>query len=91
MTTQEMWSRRNLAVACRLSGWRVQTTVALSSGENEYYALLRASSHLLGSMLSDWGYSPRRVILCDPSAACGISAGQRFSKMRHVGVRQTSK
>eukprot|EP00974_Lingulodinium_polyedra_P021840 2108868-Lingulodinium_polyedra.AAC.1 len=38
-------------------GSAVQSTIALSSGESEYYAMFRVVSHSLGlrSMLGDWG------------------------------------
>ena len=39
-------------------GSAVQSTIALSSGEPEYHALLRSSAHALGinAMLNDWHY-----------------------------------
>ena len=71
-------------------GSSVQSTIALSSGESEYYALLRASAHALGvkAMLQDWGYGVGLDIhvRCDSSAARGIAARQGLGKMRHVDV-----
>lgn len=72
-------------------GSTVQSTVSLSSGESEYYALLRASAHALGikAMLSDWNYGVECEIhmRCDSSAARGISARQGLGKVRHIDVR----
>ena len=72
-------------------GSSVQTTIALSSGESEYYALLRASSHALGikALLGDWCYAinVEIVMKCDSSAARGIAARQGHGRMRHVDVR----
>ena len=72
-------------------GSSVQSTVALSSGESEYYALLRASAHALGikSMLQDWAYGTTLEVAmrCDSSAARGIAARQGLGRMRHVDVR----
>eukprot|EP00971_Amphidinium_carterae_P174619 3461611-Amphidinium_carterae.1 len=67
----------------------VQSTIALSRGEAEYYAMLRASSYLLGvrSMLGDWGLRPNLVVLSDASAARGITARQGLGKLRHLDVR----
>ena len=72
-------------------GGAVQSTIALSSGEPEYYAMLRAASHGLGvrSLLEDWGCGVdlEIVIKCDSSTARGIAARQGLGKMRHVDVR----
>ena len=72
-------------------GSAVQSTIALSSGESEYYAMLRAASHSLGvrSMLEDWSYGMelKIVIKCGSSAARGIAARQGLGKLRHVDVR----
>ena len=86
-------SRSGLALQwgshCLKHSSTVQSTVSLSSGESEYYALLRASAHLLGmkSLLGDWGYEPELVALCDSSAARGIAARQGLGRVRHVDVR----
>ena len=69
----------------------MQSTIALSSGESEYYALLRAAAHSLGvrAMLQDWLYGVGLDIStrCDSSAARGIASRQGLGKMRHVDVR----
>ena len=69
----------------------MQSSIALSSGESEYCALLRCAAHALGikAMLIDWHYGVKCEIhvLCDSSAARGMSAGQGLRKTRHVDVR----
>ena len=58
----------------------MQCTIALSSGETEYYALLRSSAKALGikAMLNDLRYGVECEIRmrCDSSAARGTSARQ---------------
>ena len=72
-------------------GTAVQSTVALSSGESEYYALLRSSVHALRIkvMLNDWrcGVDCEIHIRCDGRAARHVSARQGLEKARHVYVR----
>jgi hypothetical protein len=81
-----MWGKHLLK-----HGSCVQSTVALSSGESEYYSLLRASAHALGvkAMLQDWGYGVGLGLSmrCDSSAARGIAARQGLGKLRHIDVR----
>ena len=72
-------------------GSAVQSTIALSSGESEYYALLRSSAHALGikAMLNGWHYGVECEIhrRCVGSAARGMSARRGLGKTRHVDVR----
>ena len=81
-----MWGRHLVK-----HGSSVQSTIALSSGESEYYALLRASAHALGikAILNDWAYAVgvEIVMKCDSSAARGIAARQGLGRMRHLDVR----
>ena len=61
-------------------GGAVQSTMAPSSGESEYYALLRSPVHALGikTMLHDgqYGVKCEKNVRCDCSAARGMSARQ---------------
>ena len=63
-----------------------QPIVAMSSGEAEYYAMVKGASTALGlqSMASEVGY-PLSIVLCvDSSAAIGISSRRGLGKVRHI-------
>jgi hypothetical protein len=68
-----------------------QTTVALSSGESEYYAMLKGASHALGlqSMLQDFGVQHLEMPLLrsDSVAAEGIATRQGLGAVRHIDTR----
>ena len=63
-----------------------QAIIALSSGEAEYYGLVKGASCGLGaiSMYKDMGISLDLSLLCDATAACGISARLGLGKIRHM-------
>ena len=63
--------------------------VALSSGEGELYAALRASSETFGfiAMARDMGYTLKGQILGDASAALGIIHRRGLGKTRHIDTR----
>ena len=66
-----------------------QATVALSSGEAEYAADVKAASILLGfkSLLADLGIEPARCELyTDSSAALGVANRTGLGKLRHLAV-----
>ena len=67
----------------------IQSAISLSSGESEWYGLVKGSASGLGlqSMLQDWGISIRLVVLSDSSAARGFSARQGLGRMRHIQTR----
>ena len=67
-----------------------QQVISLSSGEAEFYALVRAGSHALGlqSMLREFGVEVGIVIKSDASAAIGIAKRKGLGKVRHVDVSQ---
>ena len=70
-----------------LKGWsKTQSLIALSSGESELYAALRASSEALGIMalLQDLGYQVKGEIWGDASAALGIINRKGLGKTRHI-------
>lgn len=64
-----------------LKGWsKTQSLIALSSGESEVYAALKASAETLAmvSILKDLGYNVSGEVWGDASAALGvITAGAR--------------
>ena len=75
----ESWERENPNVEWQSCwehlikhGTAVQSTVALSSGESEHYALLRSSVHALGikAMLNDWRYG----VECEIRIRCVCSS-----------------
>ena len=63
-----------------------QATVSLSSGEAEFYGVVRAAGIALGhrSLLADLGLALPCRVWTDSSAAMGISARQGLGKMRHI-------
>ena len=74
-----------------VKAWSVtQAVVALSSGEAEYYGLVRGGSVALGlrSVLSDLGMDMTVCIKSDASAAIGIASRRGLGKVRHIEVNQ---
>ena len=67
-----------------------QKSIALSSGEAEYYALVKGGSIGIGisSMLSDFGVvvDSRLHIHTDSSAAKGICSRSGLGKVRHIDI-----
>ena len=65
---------------------KTQTLVALSSGESELYATLRAASEGLGaqSISKDLGIDLRGEVWGDASAALGIIKRRGLGKTRHI-------
>ena len=63
-----------------------QHTIALSSGESEYYAGLRAGSTLLGcvSMAKDLGIERAAVLAFDSSAAKAMLTRKGFGRAKHI-------
>ena len=66
-----------------------QATVAQSSGEAEYYALVKAACEALGvqSLLRDMGKTATITLWIDSSAAKGIASRTGLGKMRHLEVK----
>ena len=74
-----------------IKAWSVtQSIVTLSSGESEYYGLVRGGSVGLGtrSLLRDLGVDMRLVVHSDASAALGIAQRRGTGKVRHIEVHQ---
>ena len=63
---------------------------ALSSGESEYYALVKASSQSIGlqSMLCDVCVNSDIEVKTDASAAVGIASRRGLGRVRHIEVAQ---
>ena len=74
-----------------LKSWSVnQQHVALSSGEAEYYGLVRGVSQALGAkaVLKDLGIEIGIQALVDASAAVGIACRRGLGKVRHIELDQ---
>ena len=74
-----------------LKSWSTtQQIIALSSGEAEYYSLVRGGSMGLGinAIASDMGLSFKVIIETDASAANGIASRKGLGKVRHIDVSQ---
>ena len=65
-----------------------QPTISLSSGEAEYYGVVRAAGLALGqqSLLRDLGHDLPVRVWTDSSAAIGISSRQGLGKLRHIAT-----
>ncbi len=66
-----------------------QTSISLSSGEAEYYGVVRASGVALGyqSLLRDLGVCLRVRVWTDSSATIGICGRQGLGKLRHIDTQ----
>ena len=74
-----------------LKSWSVnQQHVALSSGEAEYYGMVRGTSQALGAkaMLNDFGIEVGIETMVDASAAVGIACRRGLGKVRHIELDQ---
>ena len=74
---------------CIKHGSNLQSTIALSSGESEFYALVRASAIGLSikALMQDWGAERALEIYSDSSAARGTASRRGLGKLRHVQTR----
>ena len=66
-----------------------QASIAQSSGEAEYYALVRAASEALGmkSIMHDLGWDCKIRLLVDSSAAKSIASRTGLGKLRHLETK----
>ena len=72
-----------------LKTWsKTQALLALSSGDNEFYAALKASAGGLGmmAMLRDFHCKVEGHVLSDASAALGIIHRRGLGRTRHIGL-----
>ena len=67
-----------------------QSVIALSSGEAEYYSMVKGGSVGLGAqaMLREMGVELNLVIKCDASAAVGIVMRRGLGRFRHIDLSQ---
>ena len=67
----------------------LQSTIALSSGESEFYALVKACAFGLSvqALYRDWGLQMDLVVASDSSAARGTASRRGLGKLRHVQTR----
>ena len=74
-----------------IKSWsKTQTVVALSSGEAEYYGMVKGASEGLGmqAMFRDFDVDCGIVLKSDASAAISIANRRGFGKVRHIEVCQ---
>ena len=74
---------------CVLKWWsKTQPTIALSSGEAELAALVRATSEGLGmkSIMEEFSFNVRLKVKSDAIAAIGIVKRQGLGRVRHLAV-----
>ena len=73
---------------CIKSWASTQATISLSSGEAEYYGVVKAASVALGmrAMLRDMGIQTVLHIYTDAEAARGIAARRGLGRTRHIEV-----
>ena len=79
----------SIGTHCVKHGSNLQSTIALSSGEREFYALTRGAALGLNlkSLMADWGQKYDLIVLSDSSAARGTAARRGLGKLRHVQTR----
>ena len=67
-----------------------QAVIALSSGEAEYYSMVKGGSVSMGcqAMLKEIGVQVSMVLKCDASAAVGIVLRRGLGRVRHIDVSQ---
>ena len=67
----------------------LQSTVSLSSGESEYYAIVKAASMAIGmkALFQEWHIPLGCTVLSDSSAARGMCSRRGLGKTRHVQTR----
>ena len=74
-----------------LKAWSVtQNVIATSSGEAEFYAMVKAASQIIGMkvMLEDMGIYPQMKLVTDATAAKGIAQMKELGTVRHLEVGQ---
>ena len=74
-----------------LKSWSVtQSVISLSSGEAEYYAMVKGGSVAMGfqAMMGELGEKLGIELRCDASAAVGMVMRRGLGKVRHIDVTQ---
>ena len=69
---------------CVDAGW--QAVIALSSGEAEYYGLVRATSQMLGlqSILPDWGWKSNAHVWMDATTGIATESRRGLGRVKHI-------
>jgi hypothetical protein len=89
-------TRKSTSGGCTLLGrhliksWSsTQASVSLSSGESEYYGVVKAAGVTLGyqALLRDLGYSLPVRVWTDSTATMGICGRQGLGKLRHIDTQ----
>ena len=82
----------SIGTHCVKHGLNLQSTMAVGSGECEFYALTRGAAlgHSLKSLMADWGQKYDLIVLSNSSAARGTAARRGLGKLRHVETRYLS-
>ena len=92
----DLWSRKSTTGMVTMVGLHtlrqtsnLQSTVSLSSGESEYYALVKGAAFGLScqSMYRDFGIYMDVEVLSDSSAARSFASRRGLGKQRHVHTR----
>ena len=67
-----------------------QPIIAMSSGEAEYYAMVKGASAAMGlqAMAKEMGYSLNIMLCVDSSAAIGIASRREPGKVRQIDLNQ---
>ena len=67
----------------------LQSTIALSVGEAEYYAGVKGAGAgmQLQSLLADWGIPVKLILRTDSNSAIGTASRRGLGKLRHVHTR----
>jgi len=75
---------------CLKSWSSTQSIIAGSTGEAEYYGLVKGGSNSLGmkALMSDLGVDVQLTLKSDASAAIGIASRRGLGKIRHLEVSQ---
>ena len=89
-------TRKSTSGGCLLLGSHVlktwsstQASISLSSGEAEFYGVVKASGVALGhqSLMRDLGYEIPVRVWTDSSAAMGVCQRQGLGKLRHIDTQ----
>ena len=73
-----------------LKGWSsTQGSIAMSSGEAEYYSMVKAASEALGAqaLAADLGWTWKIRLWVDSSAAKSMASRMGLGRVRHLEVR----
>ena len=76
---------------CCIKSWSsTQSLISLSSGESEFYGVVKGSSVGLGvqAMLKDMGFDLSLSVFTDASAAKGIASRRGLGGTRHIDVHK---